>query len=122
MPNWQPNWQDVRWNYGAADAAASALRRIADMLDETASKRADLAREAQAEWRGQFREVFDQELERLLRRAGELAHECREAANRIAQASQRARDEQAHRERERARWWREKREEEEQERRRCEGR
>lgn len=123
MPNWQPNWNNVRWDWGAANEAASALRHAADRLDGTASERTGLARNAQAEWRGRYREQFDVELARILRRAHDLANECRDAAGRIAQASQRAWEEQKHRERERERWRREKEEEdrrrrEEEERRR----
>jgi len=111
MPNWQPNWNNVRWDWGAADEARSALCHAADLLDGTANERSSVARDAQAEWRGRDREQFDGELAQLLRRAHDLANECREAANRIAQASQRAWDEQKHRERERERWRREKEEE-----------
>jgi uncharacterized protein YukE len=112
MPNWQPNWNNVRWDWGAADAAAAALRRAADLLNGTASERARVAAEAQAQWRGLHRDRFDSELAQVLRRAQDLADEYREAANRIARASQRAWDEQRHRERERERWRREKEDEE----------
>ncbi len=111
MPSWTPNWNNVRWNWSAADAAIAALRRMADLLDETANERMRVAGEAQAEWRGLHRERFDGELAQILRRARDLASECRAAANRIASASQRAREEQRHRERERERWRREKAEE-----------
>jgi uncharacterized protein YukE len=112
MPNWQPNWNNVVWNHPAANEAASALRRVADMLEGTASERERSASEAKVEWRGVYRNEFDQELDRILRRARDLAHEYRNAAGNIMQASQRAHDEQARREHDRARWWAEKRAEE----------
>jgi site-specific recombinase len=112
MPNWQPNWQNVRWDWGAADEAATALRRAADRLEQSASDRSAVAREAQAEWRGTYRERFDEHLSRILRGAHDLASQCREAASRIARASQQAADEQRHREQERERWQRERDEEE----------
>ncbi len=111
MPNWQPNWNNVRWNWGAADAATAALRRAANLLDGTADKRAGAAGEAQAQWRGLHRDRFDNELTQILGRGHSLASECRAAADRVTSASQRAADEQRHRERERERWRREKEEE-----------
>ena len=104
MPNWQPNWENVRWNHGAAEAAIAALRRAADMLDHTATDRARVADEAKVEWRGRYREEFDGQLAQMLRRAHELANEYRTAAGQIAGASQRAQEEQNRRERERERW------------------
>jgi uncharacterized protein YukE len=111
MPNWQPNWNDVRWNWGAADTAASALRHAAGVLDATADERAGVARDAQAEWRGLFRDRFDRELAEILNRGHALADDCRAAADRVASASKRAADEQRHRERGRERWRREKEDE-----------
>lgn len=112
MPNWTPNWSNVRWDWGAAGAAAGALRQSADMLDRTAHERSRVAQEATLEWRGGYREQFDTHLSRALRDAGDVAHECREAANHIDGASQRATEEQGRRERERERWRREKEAEE----------
>ena len=120
MPNWQPNWNNVRWDWGAASAAASSLRRAADKLDATAQERQRAATEAQREWRGRYREEFDEQLRNMLRRATELAAEFRYMAHRIEQASQNAWAEQRHRESERRRWHSEKRKEEERERRRRE--
>lgn len=111
MPNWSPNWNNVRWDWGAADAAASALRHAAGVLDATAVERVGVANAAQAQWRGLHRERFDAELADILGRGRALADACRAAADRVASASQRAADEQRHRERERERWRREKEEE-----------
>ena len=116
MPNWQPNWNNVRWDWGAASAAASSLRRAADKLDATAQERQRAATESQREWRGRYREEFDERLKEILRRASSLAAEYRYMASRIDGASSKAYHEQQHREAERRRWWREKREEEERER------
>lgn len=116
MPNWQPNWNNVIWDWGAASAAAQELRRMADRLDESAHERRQLAGAAQAEWCGRFREEFDADLAHMLSEAQSIAAELRSAAGQIDAASVRARAEQQHRERERERWRREKQEEERRER------
>jgi len=108
MPNWEPNWQDVRWDHGAAGDAMSALRHAADVLDQTATERARVAREATEQWRGRYREEFDEHLERMLRRAHDLAREYRDASNNIARVDQGAYEEQRRRERDRERWRAEK--------------
>ena len=118
MPNWEPNWQDVRWNHGAADEAIAALRHAADLLDQTADERSRVAGEATAEWRGRYRDEFDDHLEQMLRRARELTGEYRHAAGNIAKASQQVYEEQKRRERERERWRLEKEAEEREQRRR----
>lgn len=112
MPNWQPNWDDVRWNWGAASEAAAALRSAAGKLEATLADRLRYAASAQREWRGRYRDEFDVALDRMARRARDLAAHFRDAADRIASASARAREEQRHREHERERWHREKEDEE----------
>jgi hypothetical protein len=111
MPSWQPNWQDVHWNYAAAERVAGELDRAADELGSTSDVRGQATDNAGAEWRGTYRGRFDQQTTEALRGAWWLAGESREAAARIRRASQWARDEQARRERERERWRGEKAEE-----------
>ncbi|MEI7772500.1 MAG: hypothetical protein WCI67_21100, partial [Chloroflexales bacterium] len=107
MPSWNPNWQDVRWDHGASDAAISALGRAASEVDHLAGERARAALTMLGEWRGEHRQSFD---DRLRRADGEdvaLADDLRRAAHDLARLGQQARDEQARRERERAEWDRE---------------
>ena len=104
MPNWSPNWQDVRWNWGAADQAASELRRVADSIERASGDRTRAAAQATEQWRGQHRLRFDSYLQDALARARAITEEYRDAAGRIDAASHRARDEQSRRERDRARW------------------
>jgi uncharacterized protein YukE len=106
-----PNWQDVRWNHGAAEAAGGALRRAADEVERAAGERARAAAEAVVLWNGAHRRDFDERLAGLLAAARDLAAELRAAAAAIGHASQLAREEQARREREREQWERERREE-----------
>jgi len=71
-------------------------------------ERARVARTLLGEWRGAHRESFD---ERLRRAGGDdtaLAGDLRRAAQMLARLSQRAREEQARRVRERAEWERER--------------
>jgi uncharacterized protein YukE len=116
MPNWSPNWDNVKWDWGASDAAIGALRRAADRLESTAYQRTQAAAPAQQEWRGVYREQFDDELRSVTNKERELADECRRLANRVSSAAQEARDEQRRRERDRESWREEKREEERRER------
>jgi hypothetical protein len=108
MPNWQPNWQNVRWDYDAADQAVAALRRAAEELERTADERQRAAQRATTEWRGTHRATFDAYLREALNRARALATEYRDAARRIALASQRAHEEQRRRVAQRERWQQEK--------------
>lgn len=112
MPNWEPNWDDVEWDHGAASEAAHELDRAAAFVEESAHRRRQVADEARAEWRGRHREEFDGDLDRMLHRAAELAAEFRTKASAIRSADQQAYEEQRRRERERERWRREKEEEE----------
>ena len=108
MPNWQPNWQDVRWDFAAADRAASELERAADELDRTLATRNQSGQRATADWFGAYRDQFDAQLSGTQRTSQYLAGSFRAAAARIRQASLQASEEQARRLRERDRWRREK--------------
>lgn len=108
VPNWQPNWQDVRWDFAAADRAASELDRAAEDVDRTLAARNEAAQRATAEWRGAYRMQFDAQLDGTRRTARYLAGTFRDAATRIRQASGQAMQEQASRERARERWRQEK--------------
>lgn len=104
MPNWQPNWQDVRWSYDASGQAASELRRVAEQIDRSCSERSQIVEQTMREWRGVYRRQFDNYLRDASRRLRALADEYRAAAARIEAAAERARDEQTRRVRDRERW------------------
>jgi hypothetical protein len=90
---------DVRWNHTDADAAVRALRAAARMLRTTRGDRQRAAQDATEEWRGKYRDEFDQYLRWVLYRAENLAGRYEDAARSIVNASEEARKEQARRER-----------------------
>lgn len=99
-----PNWQDVCWNHGAADAAIGALNRVASELERLAGERVRMAHSLLAEWRGKRRNEFDQRMRQFDHEDATLAQDLRWAAQEVARLSEMAREEQARRERERAEW------------------
>ena len=107
MPSWQPDWNDVRFDHGAADAAVVELEASADLLVETGASLHRSASVAQEEWRGRYRERFDDELIDLDHRREGLLWNLRADAARIRDAAERARLEQRRREAERSRWFQE---------------
>ena len=102
----------MRWDHGAADMAVSALRRAADLVDDTLADRERLANDARRQWRGRYRDQFEERFSGLVSRAKQLSSQYRDEATRIVRASQWAREEQRRREWDRARWWAEKEAEE----------
>jgi len=111
VPNWQPNWQDVRWNWAAADYAAAQCDQRAENVDSCATVRRGVGDTASSDWRGSFHLRFEMQMLDSSRNSWSLAATLHDAAARIRRLSQMARDEQTHRERERERWRREKAEE-----------
>jgi uncharacterized protein YukE len=108
MPNWQPNWQDVRWNFAASDEAIASLRQMAHSLTEVIGQVASAAARASEEWAGPKRDEFDIQLRSLKDEAHGLADCCEGAASQVVSSSERARQEQRRREEERRRWERER--------------
>lgn len=116
MPDWEPNWQDVRWNHGVAAETAAALQRSAEALEQTAAERTRAVMALLSDWQGTYRMQNDEQLRQVEARDRDLAAALRRAAARVLDADRRARIEQARREREREEWEREARSEEERER------
>lgn len=108
MPNWEPNWEDVRWDHAAAAAAAAALERTALTLEHQAGQQRAAADQGTAEWRGEHRRTFDERFQRQLSAAAQLAERCRGLSGRVRELDGQARAEQVRREREREDWERER--------------
>jgi hypothetical protein len=111
----RPNYQDVRWDHGAAEAAIAACMRAAEELEQALLNCAQAALRAQAGWQGARMESFAGARQSLEGRGRVLAADCRAAAHAITAASQQAREDQARRVYERAEWERAEREREERE-------
>jgi uncharacterized protein YukE len=113
VPNWQPDWEDVQFQHGAASEAAAACRRAAHELDTVATTfaRARRTLETEGQWQGNARDDFDTEASEI---PGEIS-DTRDALNRLAgqlaDASAAAHAEQAGREAQRQRWYNERRRE-----------
>lgn len=116
MPNWQPDWNDVVWDHGSAEAASRSLDQMAYSFEFSATDRASLAQADSVDWYGEHRISFDRYLDEVLRMAQGLAQECRSAAARIRQIDQQVLADQAQRERDRQRWKDEQAEEQARER------
>jgi uncharacterized protein YukE len=96
-------WADVRFDHAAAQAAIDAMRRAGQVLDDATSARIRFASDAKQEWRGHYRNVFDDELHRARSEATRLSADLRRAARDLEAAADSARLEQRRREEARAR-------------------
>ena len=83
--------QPVPFDEAAAASAIDACNRAAAAVDHALSARQEAATAARAEWRGPFRDRFDDELGVLDRRAVVLAADLRRAAWTIGAARDAAR-------------------------------
>ena len=104
MPSWQPIWENVNFDFIAAEAAIAdcrACRRILDQRD--AVLRGPLQR-GLAEWRGRSRASFDAAERQLRNRTNALIDHLWQAEHRLARTIDDAHEEQAHRVRNRERW------------------
>ncbi len=93
---------DVWWDWNASDAAIGALHRVADAVDAAQRQRSRAATELLADWRGPRQDEWALRQAALQITAVQLRDRCLQAAQAIAQASARARDEQDRINRERA--------------------
>jgi hypothetical protein len=105
----EPNWDDVRWNHGASDEMAAALRRAAAVIEQLLAEDAVRAAADLLEWQGLTSGNFARQRLRLRDELAALADSCRAAAEEVQRAAARAREEQQRREREREEWEEERR-------------
>ena len=63
MPTWQPNWEDVRFDYAGAEAAAADCDGCAAFVAARNVTLGPVVAAARVEWRGHHRQRFDNETE-----------------------------------------------------------
>ncbi len=119
MARWdEPNYEDVRWDHGAAADVIGALQRTAAEVEQVVAEGEQAAHVAMLLWQGLHFSDFVTRRGALSTEGRNLAADCRAAAAAVAAADERARAEQARRVRAREEREREEREEREREYRR----
>jgi uncharacterized protein YukE len=107
MPGWNPNWQDVRFNYAAAAEYVETCRTTANGMEMWQKGRDRNARTARRDWGGPHRDTFDHERREINRQTEQLIDELRQSERSVRRAAEAARGEQLQREWDRSRWNRE---------------
>lgn len=97
MPSALAIYSDVQFDYAAAAQLAEEFRSAARVIDYQTGERSRVGAEAKEEWRGVYRDHFDQWLATCLRDGRTLADQLRRAANRLERSAINARAEQARR-------------------------
>ncbi len=120
MPAWQPNWNDVEFDFTGAEAAIAECRLAREVLETRDAVLAGPLVSARDQWRGAKRVEFDESEEALQRDVARLIEELRLAEQGLYADIARAHNEQAIRVRARAHWHEELLEEQAMERRRLE--
>lgn len=105
MPSWQPNWEDVRFDYPGAEQAAADCDGCAQFLAGRHAALRPPIDAARAQWRGLNRERFDDEATAIDHHAEGLADELRMTAARIRAQADEARAEQHRRMLDREHWF-----------------
>ncbi|MGC8801141.1 MAG: hypothetical protein C0184_08615 [Chloroflexus aggregans] len=85
---------DVYWDWGAANDAIGALRRLAGEIDSAANRRARATTELLGSWEGPRQQEWLARYATMQTASIRLRERCLQVANAIAQASDRARAEQ----------------------------
>ncbi len=110
MPDWQPNWDDVEFDHGAAQAAITQCQLSAGALDTafTGVSTAVSRLAADGAWTGAYQVEFDGARTTVSTDASGTADDLRRLATAIAIAATKATAEQTRRENDRDRWRAEK--------------
>ena len=110
MPTWQPNWEDVRFDHAAAQAAITECNLAAGALDNglVGLDGAVTALAGNGSWYGAYQVEYDVAQQNLRAEFPTTRTALAQLATDIATAATNAANEQAHRESERERWRQEK--------------
>ena len=104
MPDWSPNWSDVRFDHAAAEAAAAACERAARVVAEAAGTNEAAVRMATADAEGPRITRLVARFGRLQDQARTVQAHLRHTAAELRAASARARADQTARLDARERW------------------
>lgn len=103
-PNWQPDWDDVRFDHGAASEAVAECRQAINTLNSVGHAHARAAMDAQSDWSGSASDRFSEQ-RTLVEAAIEGAVEAlQDAIDAIQRAATAATNQQAARVESRRRW------------------
>jgi hypothetical protein len=91
--------EDVRFDAGVATELAAAFRSTATLLDHQGAERSRVAGEARTQWRGRYRDQFDQRLHTCVGSGQMLADKLRLAGRMLDNAVEDVAAEQARRDR-----------------------
>jgi len=104
VPDWSPDWSDVRFDHAAAESAAAACERAARVLADAARTNAAVVHAAVAGAQGPRVERLIHRFDRLQDQAHTAEAHLRRAATELRAASDRARADQVARLDARQRW------------------
>ena len=102
---WQPNWDDVRYDFVGAELAIAECRACRIVLEDREPALRVARTAARHEWRGEKRAEFDRTESALASRTHALIEDLWSIERRIANDINDAHSEQARRVRERQRWY-----------------
>lgn len=106
MPNWQPNWEDVKFDHAKAQAAIDQCNNSAGALDNALTGWATAlgALTTNGQWVGAYRDQFDTAIPGFEQDANDTRDALRQLAGQITTAAGQATTEQARRVADRERW------------------
>jgi len=104
VPDWSPDWSDVRFDHATAESAAAACERAARVLADAARTNAAVVHAAVAGAQGPRVERVSRRFGRLQDQAHTAEAHLRRAATELRAASERARADQVARLDARRRW------------------
>ncbi len=104
MPAWTPNWEDVRFDHGAAHQYSNVCRLTSTELRRIAATRVHLAAEAVIGWEGPSRVRFDRDGEKWTAAAEQAAMQLESIAASVDAAAAAAHQMQAARLAQRDQW------------------
>lgn len=104
MPDWQPNWEDVQFDYTAADEAVAACRSAATLIEASLNVEVGRLPKVTQDWSGPAREDFNSGSQQIRTLRGQVHEDLLRLIRDLKAAADYARTEQATRVADRERW------------------